>query len=243
MNDDPESQRFYVDLKNLPTHFPTHKHTAEFWESLGRAIASFGFLEEILKRAIFAFTGTRPISDDEYEKLLNQWLKELETMVKDPLGPLIKSYKDAVGQNGNATNINLDFDDLIKRLGEVKDYRNVLCHGSWRTPDGQGRSIPFFINNKKEIFQTPIDVAFLQQVQKAVAELACEVISSVTQMGWQFPGSGGPDAPVNPVLPLPRSVWRYGNSPKAGLLISARGIKKIWKKIISYFQSSWNALS
>lgn len=196
MNDSSELRRFYCDPKTLPNNFPTQRHTANFWEYLGRTIASFGFLEEILKRAIFAFRSTRPIFDEEYEKEINEWLKQMETTLKDPLGPLIQSYKDAVRKNGKSAKINLDFDDLIKKLGEVKDYRNALCHGSWRPPDNQGKSIPFFVNNRKEIFQTPIDVAFLQQIQKAVGELACTVINSVTLMGWQFPGSNGPGSPI-----------------------------------------------
>lgn len=51
--------RYFVDLDNLLDKFPTHRHEAAFWESLGRAVATFGFLEEILGKAIFAFTATR----------------------------------------------------------------------------------------------------------------------------------------------------------------------------------------
>jgi hypothetical protein len=42
-----------------------------------------------------------------------------------------------------------------------------------------------------------VDVPFLQQTQRHVAELVAEVISVVvTHMGIQFPGSDGPDKPV-----------------------------------------------
>lgn len=37
-----------VDVDALPGRFPTHLHEPAFWESLGRAVATFGFLEEIL---------------------------------------------------------------------------------------------------------------------------------------------------------------------------------------------------
>ena len=43
------------------------------------------------------------------------------------------------------------------------------------------------------VWDTSIDIAYLQQTQKAVAELACDVINTVTHMGWQFPGSRGPE--------------------------------------------------
>ena len=47
-NDAPEVKRFVVDLGNLPALFPTQRHSPIFWEALGRAIATFGFLEEML---------------------------------------------------------------------------------------------------------------------------------------------------------------------------------------------------
>ncbi len=46
------------------------------------------------------------------------------------------------------------------------------------------------------VWDTPIDSAYLQQTQKAVAELACEVVTTVTHMGWQFPGTRGPGKTV-----------------------------------------------
>jgi uncharacterized protein (DUF2336 family) len=39
-----------VNLSALPKQFPTHMQEGAFWESLGRAVATFGFLEEVLGR-------------------------------------------------------------------------------------------------------------------------------------------------------------------------------------------------
>ena len=44
----PEPTRYVIDHENLPESFPTHHHTGEFWEVWGRAVATYGFLEEIL---------------------------------------------------------------------------------------------------------------------------------------------------------------------------------------------------
>jgi hypothetical protein len=196
MTADPETKRFAVDCRALPTNFPTHKHADKFWEALGRTVGTFGFLEEMLGKAIFSFTATRHISSDDLEAEFEKWLPTLESALVDPLGGLIGSYAQAVRANSNATMAN--FDDLLKDLHAASAVRNVLCHGSWRGPDDQGRSLPLFVNKKKEIFQTLIDVVYLQQVQRHVVELACAVINSVTHMGWQFPGSGGPGIPIFP---------------------------------------------
>ncbi len=65
-------------------------------------------------------------------------------------------------------------------------------------PDEAGRSVPLFVTKKMEIFETPIDVAFLRNIQRAVAEFSCDVINTVTSQGLQFPGSKGPGKPVRP---------------------------------------------
>ena len=56
--------------------------------------------------------------------------------------------------------------------------------------------MPLFVNRQKEIFETPINVAYLQQIQRGVADLTCSVVDSVTHMGWQFPGGAGPGKPI-----------------------------------------------
>ena len=49
MEETPEN-RVVVDLESLPPMFPTHLHSAELWEHLGRTIATFGHLEEVWAR-------------------------------------------------------------------------------------------------------------------------------------------------------------------------------------------------
>jgi hypothetical protein len=106
---------------------------------------------------------------------------------------LIVSYGNAIREHGGATLVNLD--DLLGDLHAAAEIRNVLCHGSWRPPDEEGQSVPFYVG-KKGVFETPIDIAFLNQVRQHVLELACSVINSVIHMGWQFPGFGSPGVPI-----------------------------------------------
>jgi hypothetical protein len=170
--------------------FPTHKHDPAFWEALGRAVATFGFLEDTLSKAIFAVTATTQYQEEEIEEAYNAWLPTLERALVDPLGNLIDVYGKAVRNNSKATVEN--FDDLIKDLRDASKIRNVICHGSWGLPDSRGATVPFFVNKQKEVFNTPVDTSFLGQLQRSTTSLACAVINTVTHMGWQFPGSSGP---------------------------------------------------
>jgi hypothetical protein len=190
MDDTTEQTRFIVDINNLPSLFPTHRHSAMFWECLGRTIATFGFLEEVLGKAIFAFTATTRYPESEVEAAFEKWLPTLERALIDPLSGLIDAYGKAVRGNSEASITNLD--DLLNELRKASVIRNVLCHGSWRTPDADGKSLPLFVNRQKMVWDTAIDIPYLKQTQKAVAELACEVVTTVIHMGWQFPGSRGP---------------------------------------------------
>lgn len=186
-----ENKGCVVDIFNLPSMFPTHKHEPRFWESLGRAVATFGFLEEILGKAIFAFTAKKPFSSEEDAmRAYENWLPTLERALNDQLWNLIESYGKAVRDHPAATRDSLD--ELVEQLKESAKLRNVICHGSWRTPNCEGGSVPLFVNRQKECFETPINVSFLSQLQNHVSELACLVINSVTTMGLQFPGSEGP---------------------------------------------------
>ena len=143
-----------VDLEQLPAQFPTDRHDPAFWEMLGRVVATYGFLEEMLGKAIFLFTATRNYEEHEIEEAYEKWLPTLERALYDPLGGLITSYEKAVRDNQSATIANLD--ELTADLRKAAKLRNVLCHGSWRLPDDNGASRPFFVNNKKEVFDEAI---------------------------------------------------------------------------------------
>lgn len=183
-----------IDMDALPDKFPTHRHESPFWESLGRAVATFGFLEEVLGKAIFAFTATRRYDESEVQLTYEAWSAKLERALTDPLGNLIEVFGKAVLEHPTATADRPD--QLLSDLRSASVIRNVLCHASWRLPNDHGASVPFFINRRLEIFDSAVDCQYLDQVQRHVAELACVVMNTVTVMGWQFPGSSGPGEPI-----------------------------------------------
>ena len=182
-----------IDRSALPALYPTHTHSPQFWEQLGRTVATFGFLEEVLGKAIFAYTGTRIYGADEIEDALKAWGPKLERALKDTLKPLADSYGEAVKENKNAKVENID--ELIRLIKDAANVRDILCHASWRPPDAEGKSLPFFVNRRNEEVETKMDIQYLRQIQGHAADLAYIVIDTVTQMGWEFPGSVGPEEP------------------------------------------------
>ena len=185
-----QSLGYVINRDALPEKFPTHLHDHDFWEALGRAVATFGFLEDALAKAIFAFTATKYYKEEESEAAYKAWLPKLERALTDPLGNLIDAYGKAVRDHGGEKVEN--FDQLLEDLRSAGSTRNVICHGSWGLPDCNGATVPSFVNRQKEVFDTPVDKAFLEQLQRGTTNLACMVINTVTCMGWQFPGTTGP---------------------------------------------------
>ena len=162
-----------VDVDKLPSGFPTHRQEPGFWEWLGRTVATYGFLEEVLGKAIFSFSATTPYPKEEIEAAHAAWLPKLERALSDPLGNLIDGYIKGVRDHPEATTTNLcDLEEDLKKSAVI---RNVLCHGSWRLPDESGASKLLFVNRKMELFDSTVDVHFLKQTQRHVAELACAV--------------------------------------------------------------------
>lgn len=192
-------KRSFVDRNSLPVLFPTHTHPALFWEQLGRTIATFGFLEEVLGKAIFAFSGTRKYDAHEIEDAYEAWLPKLERALIDPLCNLADSYGKAVRENQDSTVANVN--ELVESIKKAATIRNVLCHASWRVPDNEGKSLPLFVDRNMRIFETKIDIPFLRQAQDEVRDLACDVCDTVTQMGWRFPGGDGPGETIWPHHP------------------------------------------
>jgi hypothetical protein len=183
-----------IDITKLPTHYPTHHHSVNFWEALGRTVATFGYLEDILARAIVALSATQQFPPDQLEAEYEKFISTAEKAATDPLGSLITTYEKIFQAHTEAKMEG--FDKLIEDLRKSSGIRNMICHARWLAPDEQGYSRPRFMTTKGKTPETGVDTEYLNQVQSAVAEIACNVENSVTHLGWQFPGSGGLGMPI-----------------------------------------------
>ena len=67
-----KQKRSIINQDALPEKYPTYGHETAFWESLGRVVATFGFLEEVLSKAIFAFTATRPYNEHKIQQAYDE---------------------------------------------------------------------------------------------------------------------------------------------------------------------------
>jgi hypothetical protein len=89
-------------------------------------------------------------------------------------------------------------DDLVDDIKKASEVRNVICHGTWLSPDADGKSRVHYVKKDLSVFTNRVDVAWLKETHAHVTDLIVAVINSVTAMGWQFPGSSGPG----------KSIWK-----------------------------------
>lgn len=136
----------FVDMNTLPESFPTHRHESGFWEIRGRAVATYGFLEEVLGKAIFCYSAIKPYSAPEINKAFGKWLPKLGRALTGPLGSLVNQSENAGRSRPDVTVDGLE--RLIVCLRKAARMRNVLCHGSWSPPDETGRSLPLLSTKK-----------------------------------------------------------------------------------------------
>ena len=173
-----------------PEDWPTQKAEPAFWEELGRAVATFGFLEDQIPRFLLALEGSRDAkeyTEDEVEK----WVGSLERSLSDPLGPLVRRVKRAVERDARIAEENgVEF---IGRLQKLSEWRNALCHGAWVRFDRSGRAQlrHFSRRGKKEVMQlcnelSKEDIAAIRSETVSVTHWLVQEIASI---GVRFPGS------------------------------------------------------
>ena len=182
-----------------PKQFPTHRHSPEFWEELGRCIATFGCLEYALFQACFLFTGNKiyPVEThtvEEMKEKVREWESEVGKSLSNPLKLLIGKFEKAIRDYPNAKTDGLE--DLLDHLKEGVDIRNILCHAFWPSPDRNGFTNPFYFKRDFKYCDTPVNLAFLRQTRQHTTELICLVLAMVVSNGLELPVRGNPSQDI-----------------------------------------------
>ena len=176
VNQARERMRMYlpIDRDKLHAGWPLPRGAPTFWESLGRAVAAFGYLETVLVSARHSLTG--PPADlgeldaNGFEALL-KWNAKRESVRTDSLHALACRLDGLLGANEWVPCAVRD--DLDKRLEELRPWRNALCHGTWLGFDanGSGRLMHF---HRVHFFETVKNkqVARFQPTTVSLKELA-----------------------------------------------------------------------
>lgn len=156
---------------------PWHELPPPLAAQLGLTIASFGHLEDMLKRAIFALDRDR-LSGAIREHDFRQWLRRMDHVAADSLGTLIDRLDRTLIREGRGD------PDLSADLDEIKTWRNLLCHATWQ-PEATGWK-PLFVNTRGEVHDRTMDesdLAAIRAMTLDAANRARRIIESLDDHG------------------------------------------------------------
>ncbi|WP_236635804.1 hypothetical protein [Paracoccus aminophilus] len=157
----------------------------DFAAALGQAVASFGWLEEVMKRALYSLDRAR-LAGDLSEEELQRWLRHMDDLADDSMGTLVEQLDAALRRHPGLP----DRIPLNDRLVALKIQRNLLCHASWR-PAGAGRWHPAFVNAKGEPYGTDFSVEDLLATRDETVALGRKIVSIMHATG--IPGQWAGD--------------------------------------------------
>lgn len=157
------------------THFTL---PADFAAGLGQCVASFGWLEEIIKRAIYALDRAR-LADDLTPEELQAWLTRMGSLADDSLGTLIEQLDAAMRRHPGLR----DRNRITDRLGEIRLYRNLLCHASWRPTERKTHWHPAFVSARGEVQPVPMALEDLERIRAQTVETGGRVLRVMRATG------------------------------------------------------------
>lgn len=155
-----------------------HALPDDFAAALGRAVAGFGWLEEVIKRTIYVLDRVR-LADDLSQADMQRWLRRISDIADDSMGTLVEQLDAALRRHPGVKGR----DQLNDRLVEIKLLRNLLCHASWRPADQPGRWHPAFVNTHGQAFADDMGVEDLHRITADTRDLGHQIIQIMRDTG------------------------------------------------------------
>ena len=161
----------------------------DFSAALGQCVANFGWLEEIIKRTIYALDRAR-LADDLTQEELQTWLTHIGQISDDSMGTLIDQLDAAMRRYPGLR----DRNRITDRLTAIRLHRNLLCHASWRPTEDKTRWHPAFVNTKGEVFDHGLSLADLETVSADTVEIGTRVLRVMRATGVEGYWAGDDEA-------------------------------------------------
>ena len=170
-------------------NWPTHKGTSDFWEELGRAVATFAWLEFAMRRTFIALTWSqRCASETEALAILPDAEKQSVASVTDTFHWLTKKIEGVFDVDSR---VSLEGGQwIVNSLREIGNYRNALCHGAWIRfgEDGSGQLLYVRKTGKREYepYRQSFSSAQIRDIRNHSTEVARRLLDIEMSTGFEF---------------------------------------------------------
>ena len=118
-----------LETKVEPT--PVQDPSGALWEEIGRTVAAFGMLEDLLPRALYIITGHQTVDNPEDAiHQVEEWCAELIKNMSDTLGGLAHSLEAAWKERDGG--LSPENADIVKDIKALAKFRNRICHATYQ---------------------------------------------------------------------------------------------------------------
>ena len=214
-----------IDRDALPPEWPVNQGPSDFWQELGKTVATFGYLEHILASTCYALlaTGERAAALLQADDLaaMGRWSERLLRSQTDSMHRLTCELDQVLDEAGLVPRAVRE--DLVARLDELRPWRNALCHGAWLSvaEDGSGHLEHVYrYEGLPAGFEPNVDVKRLSDVRARTVDIAIRIAEAASVAGPTYTHMGGVGyalATVMPRMHAPRSA-----PPEPDLLHASR---------------------
>lgn len=184
-------QKKEIDRDRMPKDWPTDRFPPEFWEEYGRTVGAFGFLEDTLKRAHMAITGSVPQayqSEEQAKAALADWERDLEKSMNEALGALTVRLVKVLKEDDRYSTRHSDAID--RALRRVSEWRNKLCHGAWvNYSQGTATLRSWRKEEWRQRTERDLSINDLLEVRHMTIQAIYDIVDTVTSRGIQLPGA------------------------------------------------------
>ena len=187
---------FTIDKAKLPKDWPTHNGSTEFWKELGRTVATFGFLENFMRRALFATVWSRRCNFSSVEEAKAK-VRETEEKSRRSLTASFHRLIEELAQElqGDPRFPQEESAEIVRQLKDIKLYRNVICHAAWVNFDSNCSAHPVYCQragNEVEAFDGPMSVKEMADIRDVAADIASWLALVERTVRYQFPSMPDP---------------------------------------------------
>ena len=119
------------ELKTKVKETPVHDPTGALWEEIGRNVATFGMLEDLLPRALYIITGHQRVDEAEDAKQqVEAWCAELIKNMSDTLGGLAYSLEASWKKRDGG--LHPENAEVVQEIRALAKVRNRVCHATYQ---------------------------------------------------------------------------------------------------------------
>ena len=178
-----------VDRDAIPAGWPMPQGPDIFWQELGRTIAAYGHLEQMLGSACYALL----IAPENVEAFLqspmgnaaSRWIERIRRTWVDALHGLISEFDRGLHEAGRIPHAVRE--GLVADLKLLRPWRNALCHGAWLDvdEDGCGHLVHFFLDGGAPVNFEPwkITLQDLSDIRARTVDVTIRVTEAASASG------------------------------------------------------------